>query len=411
MRTVEAEGTQSHLTGRYIALVALIATSTLSTLATDLYAPIQPHVATLLKASPEMVKLTVSLYFLAGSALYLFYGPLSERFGRRPILIGAMAIFALTSFASAFLTSVEQLIVVRVLQGAASGAETMLVLAIIRDYFVDREQVKAMSLYRAAVGVTPIFAPFLGVMLFQAYGWRANFLVVSTLSTIVVIALFLFLKESNRNKLEKLDLLHFGREYLSILTNLRFLLLAMIFVTSVGFFIIFHSAVPFVVNKELGLPAEMFAYLQAGFMLAFIAGNLIANRLMKVISVRMLLWLCLGVVAAANLVYWVILSQGAMTLMTLAVPILMLAFANGPIMSAVPTLAMGSTSASAGASSAVLLTIVSLLASGAAVIEGRIEAALQVPSSVSIAMTLSGLLVFAIICAALALRGEDAEAA
>lgn len=397
--------------GRYIALAALISTSTLSTLATDLYAPIQPHVAQLLNAPDEMVKLTVSLYFLAGSALYLLYGPLSERFGRRPILIGAIAIFAVTSFASFFVTSVEQLIAIRVLQGGAAGAETMLVLAIIRDYFIDREQVKAMSIYRAACGVTPMFAPLAGVMLFEAYGWRANFLVVAGLSTVVVIALALFLKESNQSRLKRLDPLAIVKEYILILRNLRFLLLAMVFVTSVGFFIIFHSAVPFVISNELFLPSEMFAYLQAGFMIAFIIGNLAANQLMKVISVEALLWSCLGVCALANSAYWLILTSGELSLVSIGVPILLLAFANGPIMSAVPTLAMASTSASAGASSAMLLTIVSALASLAAVVEGRLEAALDVNSSVSIAMTLSGLFVIAFLCAAGALRpGQNVDA-
>jgi DHA1 family bicyclomycin/chloramphenicol resistance-like MFS transporter len=196
-------------------------------------------------------------------------------------LIAAIAIFALTSFMSAFVTTVEQLIVMRVLQGAAGGAETMLVLAIIRDYFADREQVRAMSIYRAAVGFTPIFSPLVGVMLFEAYGWQASFLAVAGLSTIVVVALGLFLKESNQNRLKRLDFAQIGREYLLILTNLRFLLLSMVFVASVGFFIIFHSAVPFVVGNELGLPSRMFAYLQAGFMIAFIIGNLAASQLMK----------------------------------------------------------------------------------------------------------------------------------
>jgi DHA1 family bicyclomycin/chloramphenicol resistance-like MFS transporter len=387
-----------------VAVAALIATSTLATLATDLYAPIQPHVADILKASPEMVKLTVSLYFLAGSALYLLYGPLSERFGRRPILIAAIAIFALTSFMSAFVTTVEQLIVMRVLQGAAGGAETMLVLAIIRDYFADREQVRAMSIYRAAVGFTPIFSPLVGVMLFEAYGWQASFLAVAGLSTIVVVALGLFLKESNQNRLKRLDFAQIGREYLLILTNLRFLLLSMVFVASVGFFIIFHSAVPFVVGNELGLPSRMFAYLQAGFMIAFIIGNLAASQLMKIMSVEKLLWLCMGVAAIANAVYWIAIASGELTLFSIGLPILLLAFCNGPIMSAVPTLAMASTRASAGASSAMLLTIVSVLASGAAVVEGRLQTALDVNSSVSIAMTLSGLLLIGTLCAAGALR-------
>lgn len=395
---------RAQLMQQRVALLALIATSTLSTLAVDLYAPIQPRVAEILNASPEMVKLSVSLYYLAGSALYLIYGPLSERFGRRPILIGAIAIFAITSLGCAFANSIEQILVIRVLQGAAAGAETMLVLAIIRDYFVDRDQVRALSFYRAAVGVTPMFSPFLGVMLFEQFGWRANFVVVATLASITTAVLYLFLAESNKNVGRKVNVVAIAHEYLSIILNFRFVLLALIFVSSVGFFIIFHSSVPFVVARELSLDQEYFAYLQTGFMLSFIVGNIMANRLMKSISVRALLWLCLGVVASANAAMWFMIGAGSLTIVSFGLPILIIAMANGPIMSAVPALAMGSTKASAGASSAVLLTIVSLLASSAAMIEGRIEAVLQTKTSTSIALTLSGMLAIAVICALLALR-------
>lgn len=388
---------------RYIALFALIITSTLSTLSTDLYAPIQPHIPAALDSTPEAVKLTVSLYFLASSVLLLIYGPLSERFGRRPILITAISVFALMSVLSGLVTSVEQLIALRVLQGMAAGAETLLVLAIIKDYFVDREQVQALSIYRAACGVSPMVAPLIGVLIFQAYGWRASFFIVGSISTVVAFLLWKYLAESNTQKVVSLNIGAVFAEYKLLLSSVPFLALSMIFVTAVGFFVIFHSAVPFVVQDEIGLHARVFAYLQAGFMIAFIVGNVTANRLMKVISVPTLLCLALTVVCLANCVFWLFALSGDLTIYKLAVPIMMLAFANGPIMSAVPTLAMATTPASSGASAAMLLTIVSLLASVAAVIEGRIQAIFNLNASVSIAMTLTFLAIFAVIATVIAL--------
>ncbi|MEW6991644.1 MFS transporter [Colwelliaceae bacterium 6441] len=384
-------------TNKYIALFALIITSTLSTLSTDLYAPIQPHMPDALNASAEKVKLTVSLYFLASSALLLIYGPLSERFGRRPVLITGIVVFAITSILSGLVTSVEQLIVLRVLQGMAAGAETLLVLAIIRDYFVDREQVKVLSIYRAACGLSPMFAPILGVIVFEYFGWRASFFIVGAISSLVALLLWKYLAESNTKRVHSLNLLNILNEYKLLIFNVNFLALSLVFVTSIGFFIIFHSAVPFVVHTEIGMPVKVFAYLQAGFMIAFIIGNVAANRLMKFISVDILLAFSVVLVVIANIILWSFIVRDNITIYTLAIPILILAFANGPIMSAVPTLAMDVTKASPGSSSAMLLTIVSVLGSLAAVIEGRIQATYNLNVSVSIAITLSALAALAFI--------------
>ncbi|MCY4337528.1 MAG: MFS transporter, partial [Gammaproteobacteria bacterium] len=157
-----------------ITLVLLVLTSTLMTLSTDLYAPSLPYLPEYFGTTNELVKLTMSLWMMAYGGLLLIFGPLSERFGRRPVLVGAMAVFTLCSFLCTIATSIEQLIIVRVIQGAAAGAEGVLVLSIIRDCFDEKGQVRAFSVYRAANAIPPMFAPVLGAYIFLWFGWQAN---------------------------------------------------------------------------------------------------------------------------------------------------------------------------------------------------------------------------------------------
>ena len=131
-----------------IILVLLILTSTLMTMSTDLYAPSLPFLPEYFGTTNELVKLTMSLWMMAYGGLLLFFGPLSERYGRRPVLVGAMAVFTLCSFLCTIATSIEFLIVARIIQGAAAGAEGVLVLSIIRDCFDEKGQVRAFSIYR-----------------------------------------------------------------------------------------------------------------------------------------------------------------------------------------------------------------------------------------------------------------------
>ena len=166
-------------TSQLITLILLVLTTSLTIMSLDLYTPSLPHLPEYFGTTTQMVKLTVSLNALTYGVGTLVYGPLSERFGRRPILVGAICFATLCSLFCTLAISIEQLIVARILLGLALAAEGVLVYSIINDCFNGKDKVRAFALWGAACAVTPIFSPILGAYIFLAFGWQANFAVLT----------------------------------------------------------------------------------------------------------------------------------------------------------------------------------------------------------------------------------------
>ena len=376
-----------------VVLTLLILTTALMTMSNDLYAPSIPHLPDYFDTTSEMVKLTISLWTMAYGGLLLIYGPLSERFGRRPILVGAMAVFTAATFLCSTATSIEQMIIARVFQGAAAGAEGVLVLSIVRDCFDDKGQVRAFSIYRGVSAVPPIVAPIIGIYIALAFGWQANFIVLSVIAATVTILLWKYLQESGQAIKSATSIRSIATDYLKLVSSVRFISLAVIMSSSIAFLIIFSTSVPFVLNNTLGLEIEVFAYFQAVVMSALILGNVAANRLINRMSIdRLLLFGIVAVIVGCVMLIYIVFV-GGLNLYTLGIAMILIAFGNAPILSTVPTLAMNATIAATGTAAAMLLTFTSLLGSTAAVVEGNISNG----TAASLAISLSAVAIIAML--------------
>jgi len=165
-------------------------------LAIDMYLPSLPTIGRDLGASEAATQSTVAT-FLAGMALgQVFYGPASDRLGRRaPILLG-IAIFAAASIACALATSVEQLLIGRFVQALGACAGAVVSRAVVRDRFDHTETARMLSLMMLIMGLAPILAPLLGSLLLRFAGWPVNFWFMAAFGGAVGLAAFLRLKES-----------------------------------------------------------------------------------------------------------------------------------------------------------------------------------------------------------------------
>ncbi|MDE2440706.1 MAG: Bcr/CflA family multidrug efflux MFS transporter, partial [Betaproteobacteria bacterium] len=162
--------------GRFILLLgALVA---FGPLAIDLYLPALPAMAAGLAASPEAVQSSITV-FLAGFAVgMLFYGPISDRYGRRTVMLTGIALFSLASLACLLASAVEQLIVARFAQALGGGAASVLARAVVRDVYSQTEAIRTLSLMAMVTAVAPLLAPILGSALLAGFGWRGTFAAV-----------------------------------------------------------------------------------------------------------------------------------------------------------------------------------------------------------------------------------------
>lgn len=173
--------------GRFILLLgALVA---FGPLAIDLYLPALPAIAAGLMATPEAVQSSITV-FLAGFAVgMLFYGPISDRYGRRAVMLSGIALFAVASLACMLAMAVEQLIAARVVQALGGGAASVLARAVVRDVYAPADALRKLSLMAMVTAIAPLVAPLIGSGLLGAFGWRGTFAAVvlwGILSFIVV---------------------------------------------------------------------------------------------------------------------------------------------------------------------------------------------------------------------------------
>lgn len=177
-------------------VVMLGALTGMGPLAIDMYLPSLPAIGEDLRASTAQTHGTVAA-FLAGMAIgQFFYGPASDRLGRRaPVLLG-VAIFVAASAACALASTPEMLLVGRFVQALGACAGGVVSRAIIRDRFNHTETARMLSLMMLIMGLAPILAPLLGGALLLFGGWRLNFWFIAVFGVLLWIAAFLRLKES-----------------------------------------------------------------------------------------------------------------------------------------------------------------------------------------------------------------------
>ncbi len=167
----------------YLAL--LISLSSFGPLTMSIYTPVMPLIGIDLGAGADAVKYTLTTYMLGFAVGQLFYGPLSDRFGRRPIVLLGVAFFTLTSFGCAFAGSIAGLIGLRVLQGLGAASGAVLGRALLRDAYEAKEMMLVMSWIALAMNVSPAVAPSSAGFLRPPLCWPAAFWLVGCLGPLL----------------------------------------------------------------------------------------------------------------------------------------------------------------------------------------------------------------------------------
>jgi len=344
-------------------LGVLLGASMVSVASTDFYVPSLPDLPEWFGTSESLIKLTVSLNILAFGLAQFVYGPLADRFGRRPVLLWAMSLFALASLACAGAQTIEALLTARVAQGLLAAAEAVVVLAVIRDVFNPEERVKAFALFGMVIAVAPALAPIAGGYLHVWFGWQSNFLAMSALAAAVALLIFRFLPESGIPDPRALQPRRIVAAYGVLLGNRVFMSYALMSGACMGVVFAFVTAAPFLLVDVFGIGIERYAYFQAAQVLAFFLGSWVAGKMVSVVGEERLLWgslLCAAAGAAATVGLAVSSWLGPVSL-NLAVALIF--FAVGPIFAVAPARAMAVFEHGGGIAAAVLAAMEMLMAS------------------------------------------------
>ena len=275
------------------------------------------------------VQLTFSGYVVAYGALQLVYGPLSDRHGRKPILMLGLVVAGLASVMAALATDITQLTVARVLQGAGCAASMVVSRSTVQDLFAGPQRTRVMAYIGMAMGMCPPLATLIGGQIHVRLGWQTNFVVLAVLALLLLVAAWLGLPRVAKPTAAAG---HWLRAMLSAYARLlrepRYLLYVAILAATTATFYAFLAGAP-IVLKGYGIGPDGIGWFIMAVPVSYILGNFMTSRLIaQAGESRVMAWgqaLTLG-----GLVVMLALGLGGVqTALAVALPLLLLGFGHG----------------------------------------------------------------------------------
>lgn len=258
-------------------LTAMIA---LGQISTAIYVPSMPSLVAVLGTTPERVSLTMTV-FLAGFAVsQLAFGPLSDRFGRRPVLFAGLVIFVAASIACAVAPGIGTLLIGRFFQSMGACAGAVVGRAVVRDVYGRERAARALAFIGVAFSVSPAISPIIGGYLQAWFGWRSSFTFLTGVGLVIALATWIMLRETNHHTdPHALNPSGMLRNFATLLKSPVYvgymLAIALVFAGLMAFV----TASPFLLIDGLGLSPAHYGLLVALPTVGTLAGNLSAGVL------------------------------------------------------------------------------------------------------------------------------------
>lgn len=249
-------------------------------LSIDAYLPALPTIAHAFSATLPAVQQTLTVYLFAFAFMTLFYGTLSDSFGRRPVILVSLAFYLASSLGSAWAPSLGWLLFFRLFQGLSAGAGGVIGRAIVGDLMSGAEAQRTMSYISLVFGAAPALAPILGGWVLSAWGWRSIFYGIATFTTLLIAACLRWLPESLA--VDKRHAFHFNvivGNYLEVGSNLRFTLRSMGAGLTFSGIMLYVAAAPVYLMDLLHLSVKEFGWLFVTFIAGMTVGSVASARL------------------------------------------------------------------------------------------------------------------------------------
>ena len=276
-----ATKTRPTLTPVLLALLALL--SAFTPLSIDLYLPALPVITVDLHGTVGDIQLTLSAFMIAFGAGQVFYGPAGDRFGRRPVILGGLFVYVLTSIGCAFAGEAMQLVVLRLLQGLAACGSVVLARTMVRDLAERDQAARAMSLMMACTSIAPMLAPLIGGQILWFLGWRAIFWALAGIGLLALLVSYFRLPETLRPEYRQpLVLSSILARFGELVRHRAFMGYA--FTTSFMFsaLLSFLSGSPFVFIEKYGIPPRNYGLIFGGMVVFMTIGSLLNARFVRV---------------------------------------------------------------------------------------------------------------------------------
>ncbi|MCG8272309.1 multidrug effflux MFS transporter [Aquamicrobium sp. NLF2-7] len=247
----------------------------LASLAMDIYLPVIPEMPTALGTSPAVIQLTLSLYMVMLGAGQIVFGPLSDRLGRRPVLLGGAVVFSLASLALAFTANAWVFVGLRFVQACGASAALVAMFATVRDVYADTDDGRIIySLFGAILAFVPAIGPVAGSLIAVTFGWRAIFLFLAVAGMAALVPAIFGWHETHRPSRQARQ----GR-FGYVLRDRTFWVYTLGYGSAMGTFFVFFSTAPRVLIDKAGLTRMQFSLAFASVAVVMILATRIVPRM------------------------------------------------------------------------------------------------------------------------------------
>ncbi len=312
---------------RWYFFIALVSITFIGPLSLHLFIPAMAAVKESFAVSTGMAQLTMSLPMLTMAIFTVAYGGLSDRFGRKRVLLGGLVLFTCGAATCMFAGNLAMLLAGRILQGAGAGCGVVLARAIARDVYGQDRVAQVIAYLTAAYVLGPMIAPPIGGQLATLFGWRALFVFASAVGVLVIFAVLFAVPETRARNVAAARSIVAG--YKSLLRRRRFVgfmlqpgLLSAAFYTQA-------TAASFLAAEHLGADAANIGLWFFAFPLGFMTGSFISGRIGANRSIEFMTILggIVGVANGALLIAW--LYFGGISMASLYIPGILVSLAQG----------------------------------------------------------------------------------
>jgi DHA1 family bicyclomycin/chloramphenicol resistance-like MFS transporter len=303
-------------------LVTLGALVAFGPMSIDMYLPSLPSIARDFSVPLSEVQLTLSTFFVGFAGGQLVYGPLSDRFGRRPVLLAGIAAYVATSALCALSTGIAMLLAARLVQALGGGAGSVIARAVLRDLFESNRAAQAMSQLALITGLAPLAAPLVGGQVLLWLGWRAIFWVLTGFGALCLLAAASIVPETHpasRRQMLRLPAMLGG--YLRVLGHRQ--ALGNVLAGGCAFMGMFAyiAGTPFVYIELYGVSPQHYGFLFGLNVLGIMCGAYVNSRLVTRLGTGILLATGTAIVSVAGLALLALAWSGVGGLLGVVVPL------------------------------------------------------------------------------------------
>lgn len=291
----------------------------LAWMAVKLPMPALPQLVQYFHTSPQVFKVSVTLNLIGFSVSQIFWGPFSDRFGRRLALIAAFGVAIVGTVLAMLAVNIEMYLLGRFVEGFAVGCAAPVGRAVMADKLEKVTLAKVYAWYAIAGILPPAVGPVIGGYILVYFGWRYIFLFFLLLAVMYIIALWRWMPETNDSPLSKIDVGCISRTVRSILKSKQFWVYALIYALINGYMIAYYAAMPFWYVSQFHLAEDVYAWLAFVPIAAYIASSMMTNKLLNKFSMNRLLMVGLLIALTVGVVTIVLnfISKPSIVILTL----------------------------------------------------------------------------------------------